>query len=170
MQSKTCKETLVVRTSRVFPNDLNNHHTLFGGKLMSMIDDIASISAARHARCESVTASTDSVDFLAPIKQDDSVCLQAFVTWTGTTSMEVFVKVIAENLMTGERLVAATAFLTFVTLPQNGEKVIVPTIVPESEEEKYLHETAEDRAHARHARRIKSKELASKISANKPWG
>lgn len=169
MQSKTCKETLVVRTSRVFPNDLNNHHTLFGGKLMSMIDDIASISAARHARSEAVTASTDSVDFLGPIKQNDSVCLQSFVTWAGTTSMEVFVKVIAENLMTGERRIAATAFLTFVTLPKDGVKVIVPTIVPESEEEKYLHETAESRAQVRHARRKRSQELASKISAFKPW-
>lgn len=65
-ESRFCKETRVVKTSRVFPLDTNNHNTLFGGKLMSYIDDIASISAARHCRCETVTASMDSVDFCAP--------------------------------------------------------------------------------------------------------
>lgn len=66
---KYCKESKVVKTSRVFPLDTNNHQTLFGGKLMSYIDDIASISAARHSRSETVTASMDSVDFLEPIGQ-----------------------------------------------------------------------------------------------------
>ena len=89
MDAKTCKESVVVRTSRVFPNDVNNHNTLFGGKLMSDVDMIASISAVRHSRRECVTASTDSVDFLSPITPDDSVCFESFVTWTGRTSLEV---------------------------------------------------------------------------------
>src|SRR5213080_132382 len=102
MNEKYCRESRVVRTSRVFPNDVNNHNTLFGGKLMSDVDIIASISAARHSRKECVTASTDSVDFLSPITQQDSVCFESFVTGTGSTSIEVFVKIIAENLMTGD--------------------------------------------------------------------
>ncbi len=76
---------------------------------MSYIDDIASISRA-PLQTETVTASMDSVDFLKPIGQKDSVCLESYVTWVGTSSMEVFVKVIKEHLMTGERELAATSF------------------------------------------------------------
>ncbi len=81
-ETKMCSASKVIKTSRVFPLDTNNHGTLYGGKLMSMIDDVASISASRHARCDIVTASTDSVDFLIPIQKDDSVCLESFVTWS----------------------------------------------------------------------------------------
>ncbi|CAG9620253.1 acyl-CoA thioesterase [Sutcliffiella rhizosphaerae] len=159
----TCKETRVIRTSRVFPNDINNHHTLFGGKLLSDVDMIASISASRLCRCECVTASMDSVDFLSPIRPTDAVIFESFVTWTGKSSMEIFVKVIAEGLTTGNRTTAATAFLTFVALDDNGKPTTVPCIHPETEEEKYLHNTADQRAIARKQRRNESKELASKL-------
>ncbi|WHY91144.1 acyl-CoA thioesterase [Neobacillus cucumis] len=169
MDAKTCKESVVVRTSRVFPNDVNNHNTLFGGKLMSDVDMIASISAVRHSRRECVTASTDSVDFLSPISPDDSVCFESFVTWTGRTSLEVFVKIIAENLITGDRKIAATAFLTFVALDDDGKPAPVPGIIPETEEEKKLHETASKRAEERKVHRQNSKELAEHLTINKPW-
>jgi acyl-CoA hydrolase len=169
MNPKTCNESRVVRTGRIFPNDVNNHNTLFGGRLMSDMDMIASISAVRHARKEVVTASTDSVDFLSPITQQDSVCIESFVTWTGTSSMEVFVKVIAENLMTGNRKIAATAFLTFVALDEDGKPTKVPEIIPETEEEKKLFETGKDRAEKRKEHRKNSKELASYFTTEKPW-
>ncbi|MDF2855913.1 MAG: acyl-CoA thioester hydrolase [Neobacillus sp.] len=169
MDSKTCNESRVVRTSRIFPNDVNNHDTLFGGKLMSDADMIASISAARHCRKECVTASTDSVDFLSPISQHDSVCFESFVTWTGTSSIEVFVKIIAENLITGNRKIAATAFLTFVALDENGKPTKVPRIVPETKEEKALFETGPDRAAKRKEHRKRSKELAAFFTTDKPW-
>lgn len=169
MDAKTCNETRVVRTGRIFPNDVNNHNTLFGGKLMSDMDMVASISAVRHARKEVVTASTDSVDFLSPITQQDSVCIESFVTYTGTSSMEVFVKVIAENLLTGIRKIAATAFLTFVALDDDGKPTKVPGIIPETEEEKKLFETGKDRAEKRKKHRKNSKELASFFTTEKPW-
>lgn len=169
MDSKTCNQSRVVRTSRIFPNDVNNHNTLFGGKLMSDIDMLASISATRHSRRECVTASTDSVDFLSPITPQDSVCYESFVTWTGNTSLEVFVKIIAENLMSGERKIAATAFLTFVALDDNGKPAKVPGIIPETEEEKKLFETGMERAEKRKIHRKNSKELASYFTTNKPW-
>lgn len=169
MDAKTCNESRVVRTGRIFPNDVNNHNTLFGGKLMSDMDMVASISAVRHARKEVVTASTDSVDFLSPITQQDSVCIESFVTYTGTSSMEVFVKVIAENLITGNRKIAATAFLTFVALDDDGKPTKVPGIVPETEEEKKLFETGKDRAEKRKVHRKNSKELASYFTTEKPW-
>jgi acyl-CoA hydrolase len=169
MDAKTCNESRVVRTGRIFPNDVNNHNTLFGGKLMSDMDMIASISAVRHARKEVVTASTDSVDFLSPITQQDSICIESFVTYTGTSSMEVFVKVIAENLITGNRKIAATAFLTFVALNEDGKPTKVPGIVPETEEEKKLFETGKNRAEKRKEHRKSSKELASYFTTEKPW-
>jgi acyl-CoA hydrolase len=169
MDAKTCNESRVVRTGRIFPNDVNNHNTLFGGRLMSDMDMIASISAVRHARKEVVTASTDSVDFLSPITQQDSVCIESFVTWTGTSSMEVFVKVIAENLITGNRKIAATAFLTFVALDEDGKPTKVPEIIPETKEEKKLFETGKDRAEKRKEHRKSSKELASYFTTEKPW-
>jgi acyl-CoA hydrolase len=169
MDSKTCNESRVVRTSRIFPNDVNNHNTLFGGKLMSDADMIASISAARHCRKECVTASTDSVDFLSPISQQDSVCFESFVTWTGTSSIEVFVKIIAENLITGKRKIAATAFLTFVALDANGKPTKVPRIIPETDEEKALYNTGPERAAKRKEHRKRSKELAAFFTTDKPW-
>ena len=169
MEDTYINETLAVKVGHVFPPDTNNHGTLFGGKLMSYIDDIASISAMRHSRSPVVTASTDSVDFLAPIRTGESVCLESIVTWTGTSSMEVFVKVLAENLITGERKIAANAFLTFVAVDEEGKPVPVPNVIPVTEEEKYLHETAKERVEARKKRRAASKELAHVIQKGKPW-
>lgn len=160
---KFCKESLVIKTSRVFPIDTNNHNTLYGGKLMFYIDDVASISAARHSRADTVTASTDSVDFLMPISTKDSVCLESYVTSVGKSSMEVFVKVVAENLKTGERRLAATSFLTFVALDSDGKPMRVPAVVPESEEEQMLFNSAKQRIALRKERRKHSEEFANKL-------
>ena len=169
MENKYIRESRVVKTSHVFPESTNNHKTLFGGQLMRDIDDIASIAAMRHCRSEVVTASTDSVDFLYPITPDDSVCLEAYVTFTGKSSMEVFVKVIAEHLLSGERKIGATAFLTFVSLDQNKKPLSVPKVIPETEEENNLHQTAPARAEKRHEHRQASKELAGLLTTQKPW-
>lgn len=169
MDAKTCNESRVIRTSRIFPTDVNNHNTLFGGKLMSDIDMTASITAVRHCRKEVVTASTDSVDFLSPITPQDSVCLESFVSGTGRTSMEVFVKIIAENLLTGNRKIAATAFLTFVALDDTGRPSPVPGIIPETDEEKKLFETGMERAEKRKMHRKISKDLANYFTTMKPW-
>lgn len=169
MEAKACSESRVVKTNRVFPNDVNDHNTLFGGKLMSDIDMTASISATRHCRRSVVTASTDSVDFLAPVRPDDSVCLESYVSWTGTSSMEVFVKITAEDLLSGERLIAATAFLTFVALGDDGRPCAVPRVVPESVEEHKLNETGELRAQHRKEHRRQSRELAAFVTTSRPW-
>lgn len=169
MEQKYSKESRVVHTDLVLPNDTNNHHTLFGGVLMKRIDGVASIAAKRHCRVEVVTASTDSVDFLEPILPTDSVCIETYVTWTGRTSMEVFAKVIKEDLLSGERHIAATAFLTFVALDENGKPVEVPRVVPQTDEEKKLNETGEQRAEVRKNRRRESKKLAGFLTLEKPW-
>ncbi|MBC1935465.1 acyl-CoA thioesterase [Listeria grandensis] len=167
---KFCKDSLVIKTSRVFPSDTNNHNTLFGGRLMTYIDDTASISASRHCRTGIVTASTDSVDFLQPIKNDHSVCLESYVASTGRSSMEIFVKVIAENLKTGDRYLAATSFLTFVAIDDNGKTVEVPTVVAQSDEERMISCDAKERSLARKKRLTQSRELAASLSTEIPWG
>ncbi len=169
MDGKHCRDSLVVRTSRVFPAAVNDHDTMFGGQLMSDIDMTASISATRHCRSDVVTASTDSVDFLTPIRVGDSVCLESYVSWTGRTSMEVFTKVIAEVMLTGERRIAATAFLTFVAMDADGRPLAVPPVVPESTEEVFLHETGELRAEQRRDHRRQSQDLARVLNADRPW-
>lgn len=159
MNTKFCRESRVIRTNRVFQNDVNSHNTLFGGRLMSDIDQVASISAYRHCRTDCVTASTDSVDFLLPIKTTDAVCYESYVTWTNSSSMEIFVKVMAENLKSGERKVAVTAFLTFVGLDENRRPARIPEVIPETEEERILNETAPGRAVIRKERKEQNKAL-----------
>ncbi len=153
MEPKNCKESRVIKASIVLPPDTNNHGNIFGGKVMSYIDDVAAISAMRHSRKNVVTASTDSVDFLGPVKLGQSICLESYVTWTGRTSMEVFVKVVAENLMTGERTLTTTSFLSFVALDEKGVPTEVPSVIPETDEEIQLNRTAPDRNALRKQRR-----------------
>ena len=130
---------------------------------MSHIDEVAGLSAMRHARMNVVTASTDSVDFLHPIRKGQAICVEAFVTWTSHTSMEVFVKVLGENLYTGEKITCTTAFLTFVAIGNDGRPHPVPPVIPESEIEKRLHETAPERAQFRKERRDRAKKFAEEF-------
>jgi len=169
MEAKSCTNSLTVKTSHVLPPDTNAHGTLFGGKLMAHIDDVAAIAAVRHAREFVVTASTDSVDFLAPVKEGDSICVEAFVTWTHNTSMEVFVKAVTEELITGERKVCTTAFLTFVALNEQGKPTAVPEVYPETEQQKVLHKQAPERAQQRNERKKRSKEMAATFGTDFPW-
>jgi acyl-CoA hydrolase len=146
----------------VLPGDSNALGTMFGGMVMNYIDDIASISAFRHARQQVVTASTDSVDFLHPMSVGHMICLESFVTWTHKTSMEVYVSVISEDLKTGERRACATSFLTFVAIDENGKTQPVPQVLPETEFETDLHQSAPDRFERRLERKRQSKSLAEK--------
>ncbi|OUB28160.1 acyl-CoA thioesterase [Bacillus thuringiensis serovar yunnanensis] len=168
MEKKFMRESKVFKTLRVFPNDLNNHHTLFGGKLLADIDNIASIAATRHSRKHCVTASIDSVSFLTPIYETDSVCYEAIVCYTKKSSMEVLVKVVAEDLLLGERRIAATCFITFVALKEE-KPFLVPKVIPETEEEHLLYKFGEDWAKRREMARLKSKEMAELLTVAKPW-
>ncbi len=165
MEPKKSSESRTVKAMLVLPPDSNTLGTMFGGKVMEYIDDIASIVAYRHARQQVVTASTDSVDFLYPIKVGQMVCMESFVTWTHNTSMEIFVNIISENLKTGERRVCASSFLTFVAIDENGKTLAVPQVIPETEMEKELHDSAKERYQRRLERKTHAKELANKFSA-----
>ncbi|MFD0049036.1 acyl-CoA thioesterase [Actinomycetes bacterium NPDC127524] len=166
---KYCRDSLVIKTSMVLPPDTNNIGTMFGGKLMAYIDDVAAISAMRHARNSVVTASTDSVDFMHPILEGNAVCLESFVTYTGRSSMEIVVKVVAEDLLSGERNLCAMSFLTFVAIDKDGKPQPVPKVVPQTEMEKSLYQTAKSRAELRKNRRKDTQDIASTFGVDLPW-
>ena len=166
---KKCSESRVVRTNRIFPNDLNNNNKLFGGTILSLIDISASISVAGHTRKAAVTASMDSVDFINPADLEDSICAESFISGVGNSSVEVFCKVIAENLMTGERRLCATAFTTFTCFEEDGSPALVPLIEPETEEERYIHEGYPARRKKRLEERQLSLERKKNISLDIPW-
>lgn len=141
-------------TDLVLPPDTNNHGTIFGGRVMAYIDKIASIACMRHARMPVVTASSDNVDFLVPVRSGEAIRLEAFVTWTHKTSMEVFVQVESEDLMTGEVKLTATSYLTFVALGPDGRPTLVPAVIPGTREERWHHKTAPERYEARKRRKM----------------
>ncbi|MED1783378.1 acyl-CoA thioesterase [Brevibacillus fortis] len=167
MNVKTTQESRTIQASLVQPSDTNYHGTIFGGTMMAYIDEVAAIAAMRHSRRPVVTASIDSIDFLAPVKMGHSICLEAFVSSTGRTSMEVFVKVISENLQTGKRILTATSFLTFVALDEEGNPTEVPAIAPETEEEERLMATANERKKMRKERKGNLQEFVSLLNIEK---
>lgn len=161
MEKKKAGESRTVLTNLVLPPDTNTHGTIFGGNVMAYMDKIASIAAMRHCRKLVVTASSDSLDFLSPIRNGEAIYLEAFVTWTHNTSMEVYVKVEAENLLTAERRLTSTAYLTFVALDEQGKPTKVPQVEPETEEEKYHYQHALERYELRKKRKSDLKKWES---------
>ncbi|MGM0214165.1 acyl-CoA thioesterase [Enterococcus sp. AZ109] len=156
----TCKDTRTVQTHLVMYAQMNMHKALYGGQLMHWMDETAGITAARFARTGLVTASLDHLDFLLPLHEGHSVCLEAYVSGSGNRSMEVFVKVIGEDLLKSERYLAATSFLTFTSL---DPQISLPAIIPESEEEKYICAGYEKRRAVGKEKRHESIELAKHL-------
>lgn len=154
MEAKPAQLSRTVMTDLVLPSDANHYGTIFGGRVMAYIDKIAAIAAMRHARKPVVTASSDSLDFLEPIKVGQAIHLEAFVTYAHTTSMEVYVKIQSEDLLSGEMRLTATSYLTFVAVGETGQKVTVPPVFPETEEERFHFDTAPSRRQNRIDRRI----------------
>lgn len=163
MEEKSSIYSKTVKTANILPPDANAIGTLFGGKLMAHIDDVAAIAAIRHARKQIVTASTDSVDFLRPVRVGDAICLEATVIATHHTSMEVFVSAIREGLLEGEQEVCATAYLTFVALDETGKPTEVPSVYHEREQEKLLEAGASLRRERRNERKKQSQSMATFI-------
>ncbi len=131
------------------PNDANSLGTLFGGKLMQYVDLAAALAAVRHARCAVVTASIDYMTFLRPIEIGQLVVLKSAVNRVFRTSMEVGVKVLVEDLQTGETSHVSSAYLTFVALDQDRKRVVLPLVIAETPEEKRRYEAAGHRREAR---------------------
>lgn len=142
-QPKQASESAVEMTQIVLPSHGNALGTVFGGQVAAWIDICAAVAAMRHARNIVVTASMDDLHFMAPAHVGEVLVLRAHVNRAFGTSMEVGVRVEAENPLTGEHRHTATAYLTFVSLDVEGRRVAVPPVIPETDDEKRRYEQAD---------------------------
>jgi acyl-CoA hydrolase len=120
----------------MMPGDSNNLGHVFGGAILALMDKAAAVSALRHARNPVVTLSIDRVDFREPIHVGDLVILKTAVNFVGRSSIEVGVRVEAEDLVSGRRRHTNTAYLTFVAIDRNGRPVEVPSLLCETDDER----------------------------------
>jgi len=142
-----------VQSRLVLPPDTNNHNSIFGGRVLAYIDEIAAITAMKHAKGLVVTASIDSVDFLSAAHVGDILEIESIVSSTGRSSMEVYVRVVSRNIETGEEKLTTESFVTMVAVNEEGKPVPVPSIYPETDEEKRLFETGPARREHRKQKR-----------------
>lgn len=155
MQAKKISETSTVMVLPMTPQDANAAGNVHGGVIMKLIDEVGGIVAVRHARSNVVTASVDKIDFIHPVLIGDVVTLRASLNLVGRTSMEVGVRVEAENPLTGEIKHTAFAFLTYVALDRNGSPTEVPPLILETEEDKRRNWEAQARREVRLHGRVK---------------
>jgi acyl-CoA hydrolase len=129
----------------VLPNDANPMGFALGGYVMHQIDIVGAIAAHRHTRQLMVTAAVDGLQFLHPIHVGDLIIVRARVTGAFRTSVEVEVEVYAEQLLTGKRRLTSIAYLTFVTVEQNGVRAEVPPLRLETDDDRRRAAEAEER-------------------------
>jgi acyl-CoA hydrolase len=153
---KRATESATEMVQVVLPNDANPLGFILGGTVMHLIDIAGAIACHRHTRSLLVTAAVDDLQFLHSIKVGDLIILKSHVTCVFTTSLEVQVDVFSEETLTGKRQMTSTAFLTFVAIDKDGQRIHVPPLIVETEEEKRVCEEA----HRRRAERLRRKAMA----------
>jgi len=149
LKPKTVKESQVIMKELVLPNDTNMLQNLLGGRLMHFMDIACAMAAAKHCNKIPVTASVDNLVFHVPIHLGNIVTLKSSVNRAFNTSMEVGVRVEAEDFETGEIKHSNSAYFTFVALDKNGRKTGVPQVIPETDDEKRRYEQALKRRNQR---------------------
>jgi acyl-CoA hydrolase len=148
-RGKPVRASLVEMTEIVMPEDTNQYNHIWGGRVMALIDKAAAIAAIRHCRSNVVTASVDSLEFRAPVKLGHILRLYAAVNAAFGTSLEVGVKVVSEDPLTGRRAHCCTAYATMVSLDSDGRPVAVPRLLPGSPDERRRYRDARRRRRAR---------------------
>ncbi|MBN2316652.1 MAG: acyl-CoA thioesterase [Sedimentisphaerales bacterium] len=148
-KGKRPSESAVETRYLIMPHQANPQGTAFGGVIVAWIDMVAAMAAQRHCGKEVVTAGIDSLAFKEPIRIGDHVALKATVNYVSRSSMEVGVQVVREDPYTGQKVMATTAFLTFVALDENKKPTPAPPVVPETDDEKQRYENAKLRVQAR---------------------
>ncbi len=146
---RPCRESQHQTSELMMPQDANILGHVFGGAILALMDKCAAVAAFRHARSNCVTVSIDRVDFKEPIHTGDLVVMKASVNYVGRTSMEIGVRVEAEELTTGRRRHTNSCYLTFVAIDRNGRPIEVPPLHPESADEVRRYEAAKDRRRRR---------------------
>lgn len=157
-QGKSVCDSKVQMAQVMFPPDANQAGNVHGGTIMKLIDTAAGIAATRHCRTNVVTASMDRLDFYEPIFIGELVILRAAINYVGGTSMEVGVRVEAENLMTGAVRHTNSAYLTMVSLDENHRPTSIPGIAPQTADENRRYEQGKARAQRRKSLRKKAHE------------
>jgi acyl-CoA hydrolase len=155
------RESISEMTELVLPNDANPLNALLGGRLMHWIDLAGAMAAHRHSRAYVVTASIDHLDFLVPVRVGDFVILRSSVNRVFRTSMEVGVKVWVENYRSEESRHVSSAYLTFVAIDAAGNKIAVPPVVPENDDETRRYDGAVRRREARRAESARKNKVPS---------
>lgn len=142
MQSKKPSDSYTMMNEIVLPNDTNTLNNLMGGRLLHWMDIVAAIAAQKHSNNIVVTASVDGVSFKEAIRLGDVVTLEAYVTRSFNTSMEVYIEVWAQNIPRGEKYKCNDAYYTFVALDSRHKPVAVPPLEPETEVQRQKYDGA----------------------------
>ena len=161
MTSRPVRESQHETSQLMMPTDANILGHVFGGAILSMMDKAAAVVAIRHSRSACVTVSIDRVDFREPIHVGDLVVMRASCNFAGRTSMEIGVRVEAEDMISGRRRHTNSCYLTFVAIDRNGRPVEVPQVLPESADERRRYEAAQ----ARRRRRLEERTAEERIAA-----
>ena len=154
---KPVRESISEYAELALPTDANGLGNVLGGKVMHLVDLAGAMAAMRHARRPVVTASIDHMNFLHPIRIGQLIVMHSQVNRAFRTSMEVGVKVMVEDLMTGKKLHTCSAYLTFVALDTLGKPAPIPPVIPETEEEERRYREAQERREYRLALRKRSR-------------
>lgn len=163
MDGKRVSESAVHTAQLMSPQDANAAGNVHGGVIMKLIDDAGGAVAYRHARSNVVTVSIDRLNFLNPIFVGDLVTFKASINMDGKSSMDIGVRVEAENLITGQVRHAASAYLTYVALDVDGKpKTVAPVILETAEEERRFRQ-----AHARKEIRRQAQESHARLAPEK---
>jgi len=149
LSPKPISASRVTLSQLMHPEHTNLLGNVHGGWIMKLVDEAGALSCMRHAQRKVVTVAIDSMTFRQPIKIGDLVILNAEVTFTGRTSMEAKVHVVAENPVTGEQTHTNTAYLVYVALDDDGNPTLVPPLKAETEDDKRKMEQARERQQRR---------------------
>ena len=161
MEGKKVTETSVIMSHAVSPQDANVAGNVHGGVIMKHIDTAAGVVAARHARCNAVTASIDRLDFHHPAFIGELLTITASLNLVGKTSMEIGARVEAENPFTAEKRHIASAYLTFVALDEKHQPKEIPPLILEGAEEIRRNQEAIERRKVRLSEKAKEKKAAT---------
>lgn len=155
MENKSVSASRVEIAQIMMPNNSNPAGNIFGGVIMSIIDNAAAIAASRHTHRNCVTASVDRIDFLSPVFVGNLVIAKASINYIAHTSMEIGVRVEAECLVRGTRSHIASAYLTFVAIDENDKPIEIPQLILETEEDKRRFKEGKERRDTRIKKRKK---------------
>jgi len=161
--TRTVVESQSERSEIVLPADSNALGNLFGGRLMQYIDLVGAMAASRHARAYTVTASMDHLDFVAPVKVGDLLILKASVNRAFRTSMEVGVRAMVEDVRAQRLRHVSSAYLTFVAMDRDGNRLVVPQVVPQTEHQTRRFEDAGRRREMRAGETQRKKEMRAML-------